>query len=141
MKTNGEQKGQSMGGFYISENQCIWVKAGVVNFRTCENAFDCTSCTFDKEMSRKLSQATTAPVSWREVMRHQPNKECRHMLTGRVLFKLCSHNYECKDCAYDQLLYEYEQVLCAEDRSVHSVEQVNPVADFMAPMLCNDCAI
>ena len=37
------------------------------------------------------------------------------MLTGRVLFKLCSHNYECKDCAYDQFLYEYDQLLCEED--------------------------
>jgi hypothetical protein len=134
MKTNGEQKGQGMRGFSISANQCIWMKAGVVNFRTCENAFDCSSCAFDKEISR-------APVSWREVMRRQPNKECRHMLTGRVLFKLCSHNYECKDCAYDQFLYEYEQLLCEEDQSAYSAAQVNKVAGFMVPMLCNDCSI
>jgi len=141
MKTNGEQRGQGMRGFSISENQCIWMKAGVVKFRTCENAFDCTSCAFDKEISRKLSQEATAPVSWRDVMRHQPNKECRHMLTGSVQFKLCSHNYECKDCAYDQLLYEYDQLLCEEYQSAHSAVQVNKVTGFMAPMLCNDCSI
>ena len=37
-------------------------------------------------------------------------KECTHMLTGRVPFKLCSHNYDCKDCAYDQLLDEYDRL-------------------------------
>ncbi len=42
------------------------------------------------------------------------------MLTGQVLFKLCSHNYECKDCAYDQLLYEYDQDLGEKDLSAHS---------------------
>jgi glycine cleavage system H lipoate-binding protein len=53
------------------------------------------------------------------------------MLTGRVLFKLCSHNYECKDCAYDQLLCEYDQLLGEEDLSAHAVGQVNKVAGFM----------
>ena len=116
MKTKLEQKGKGVQVFSMSENQCIWMKAGVVNFKICENAFDCTSCAFDKVISRKAVQKPTALVSWKEVMQN-PNlhKECRHMLTGRVQFKLCSHNYECKDCAYDQLLCEYDQLLCEED--------------------------
>ncbi len=131
MKTKGEQKGQRVPVFSMSENQCVWMKAGVVNFKTCGNAFDCTSCAFDKEISRKLAQQPTALASWREVMR-QPHlhKECRHMLTGLVLFKLCSHNYECKDCAYDQFLYEYDQLLGEEDLSAHSAVQVNNVATW-----------
>jgi hypothetical protein len=144
MKNNGEQRGQGVRVFSLSENQCVWMKAGVVNFKTCENAFDCTSCAFDKEISGKSAQKLTAPVSWREVMR-QPHlhKECRHMLTGRVIFKLCSHNYECKDCAYDQQLYEYDQLLCEEDvdLSAHVAAQVNKVADFMVPLLDNNCAM
>ena len=131
MKINGEQKGQRARVFSMSENQCVWMKTGVVNFKTCENAFDCTSCAFDKEIGSKLAQKPTAPVSWREIMR-QPHlhKECRHMLMGRVLFKLCSHNYECKDCAYDQQLYEYDQLPGEEDLSAHFA-QVNKVAGFM----------
>ena len=132
MKTKVEQRGQGVQVFSMTENQCIWMKAGVVNFKICENAFDCTSCAFDKGMSRKSVQKPTALVSWKEAM-HQPHlhKECRHMLTGRVIFKLCSHNYECKDCAYDQLLCEYDQLLCEEDLSAHSAAQVNKVAGFM----------
>jgi hypothetical protein len=120
------------------------MKAGVVNFKTCENAFDCTSCDFDKGIGGKSAQKTTASGSWREVMR-QPHlqKECRHMLTGCVIFKLCSHNYACKDCAYDQILFEYDQLLCEEDLALppHYAAQVNKVAGFMAPMLGNDCSI
>jgi hypothetical protein len=120
------------------------MKAGVVICKTCENAFDCTSCDFDKGISGELAQKPTALVSWREVMR-QPHlhKECRHMLTGRVLFKLCCHNYECKDCAYDQQLYEYDQLLCEEELglSAHSAVQVNRIAGFMVPVLGNGCSI
>ena len=53
------------------------------------------------------------------------------MLTGRVIFKLCSHNFECKDCAYDQLLYDYDQLLGEDDLSPHPAAQVNKVAGFM----------
>jgi glycine cleavage system H lipoate-binding protein len=103
----------------------------VVNFKICDNAFDCTSCAFDKAISRKSVQKPTALVSWQEAMQNPKlNKECRHMLTGRVLFKLCSHNYECKDCAYDQLLCDYDQLLGEEDPSAHAV-QVSKVAGFM----------
>jgi hypothetical protein len=132
MKTQSEQKGEGVRGLSMSENQCVWTKAGVVNFKTCENAFDCTSCAFDKAISGKAVQKPATSASWKEVMRN-PNlhKECRHMLTGRVLFKLCSHNYECKDCAYDQLLYEYDQLLGEEDLSAHAAAQVNEIAGFM----------
>jgi glycine cleavage system H lipoate-binding protein len=131
MKAKGEQVSKGVQVFAMNENQCVWSKAGVVNFKICENAFDCTSCAFDKVISRKSAQKPTALVSWKEVMR-QPNlhKECRHMLTGRVIFKLCSHNYECKDCAYDQQLYEYDQLLCEEDLSAHATAQVSKIAGF-----------
>ena len=132
MKTKVEQKGQGVRVFSMSENQCIWMKAGVVNFKICENAFDCTSCAFDKVISRKSVPKPTALVSWKEVMR-QPNlnKQCRHMLTGRVIFKLCSHNFECKDCAYDQQMCEYDQLPGEEDLSAYAAAQANKVAGFM----------
>jgi glycine cleavage system H lipoate-binding protein len=132
MATKGDQKSPGVQVFSMSENQCVWVKAGVVNFKICENAFDCTSCAFDKGISRKLAQKPTALVSWQEVM-NQPhlNKECRHMLTGRVLFKLCSHNFQCKDCAYDQMLCDYDQLLSEEDVLIHPAAHVSKIAGFL----------
>jgi hypothetical protein len=129
MKKNGGHNGDQVQVSSMSRNQCIWMKAGVVDFRTCDNAFDCTSCTFDKAISRQSVQQPTALGSWKEVMRNPNlNKECRHMLTGRVPFKLCSHNYECKDCAYDQLLYEYGQLLGEEDMPVHAAQVIQVAA-------------
>ncbi len=61
----------------------------------------------------------------------QLHKECRHMLTGRVLFKLCSHNYNCRDCAYDQQLYEYDQFLGEEELPAHVAVQVIKGAALM----------
>ncbi len=126
MKTKEKAKGPGVRIILTTESQCVWMKAGVVNFKTCENAFDCTSCAFDKAMSRGLVKKPTALVSWREVKRNQPylQRECRHMLTGRVQFKLCAHNYECKDCGYDQFLYDED--LLHQDSAV----QVKKVAGF-----------
>ncbi len=131
MKTNGELKDQERQVLFAIENQCVWMKAGMVNYKICENAFDCTSCAFDKAISGKSSQKTAGPVGWREVMR-QPHlhKECRHMLTGRVLFKLCSHNYECNNCAYDQQLYEYDQLL-EENQPAVATFQVGQAAGLL----------
>ncbi len=131
MKTDSKQKGQRVRVFAMSENQCVWMKAGVVNFKICENAFDCTSCAFDKGISRKSAQKPTAMVSWKEVMQNPKlHKQCRHMLTGRVQFKLCSHNFECKDCAYDQQLCEYDQLLDEKDVPALGAPQVGKVAGF-----------
>ncbi len=131
MKTKDEQKGQKVNVFSMSDNQCVWMKAGVVNFKICENAFDCTSCAFDKTISGKSVKKPTALVSWKEVMQQpQLNKQCRHMLTGRVIFKLCSHNFECKDCAYDQQLYEYDLDLGEEDQPAYAAPPVHRVAGF-----------
>ena len=130
MKTKVEPQGQGVQVLSMTENQCVWMKAGVVNFKICENAFDCTSCAFDKAISRKSMQKPTALVGWREVMRSQPNKECRHMLTGRVIFKLCSHDFQCNDCAYDQLLYDYDLMRGDEDASPQAT-QAHKVGGFM----------
>jgi hypothetical protein len=61
-------------------------------------------------------------------------KKCLHMLTGHVPFKLCSHNYECRDCAYDQLLDTYDQLLGPEDLSILTAAQINQVAGYTVPI-------
>ncbi len=108
METKNRDKVEKVDVFSTTETQCVWMKTGIVNFKICDNAFDCTTCAFDKAMSRKVEQKPTVLVSWREVQRSKPysQRECRHMLAGRVRFYLCNHNYECQDCQYDQILYE-----------------------------------
>lgn len=90
------------------ENQCIWMKAGVVNYKLCDNAYDCLTCPFDKAMSRAVRKESTNIVSWREAMkeRQHDQRECRHMLTGRVQYRYCSNAYRCNICEFDQALDE-----------------------------------
>jgi hypothetical protein len=142
MKAQGECQGQGEQILTMTGNQCVWMKNGVVKFKTCENAFDCTSCPFDKNISGNSKQKVTTTVNWRQAMR-QPHlhKECRHMLTGRVLFKLCSHNYECQNCAYDQQLYEYDQFLSEENLPSPAVVLVNRNAGLTVPLVDSYCAV
>ncbi|OIP89137.1 MAG: hypothetical protein AUK55_14970 [Syntrophobacteraceae bacterium CG2_30_61_12] len=92
--------------FSLEDNQCIWMKAGVVNFKLCDHAYDCLSCPFDKAMARAVVKTPIKVTSWREEYRHKPygQKECRHMLSGRVQFRLCGNAYECHSCEFDQSL-------------------------------------
>ncbi len=43
--------------FSISEEQCVWMKARVVNFKLCNNSYDCANCAFDKAMSQAWTEA------------------------------------------------------------------------------------
>jgi hypothetical protein len=61
-------------------------------------------------------------------------KKCLHMLTDHVPFKLCSHNYECQDCAYDQMLDDYDRMLGQEDLPIIAAASINRVAGYLAPL-------
>jgi glycine cleavage system H lipoate-binding protein len=100
-------------GFQILEDECIWMKAGVVNFRLCDNAYDCYNCPFDKGMQRTIGAGNKVASKkkepgWVEHLkaRYQgAERTCRYALTGRVdAPKICPMNYECYHCAYDQMM-------------------------------------
>ncbi len=104
-------------GFQVLENECIWMKAGVVNFRLCDNAYHCMTCAFDKGMQKAMGGKPENPEGprssqWASRMRQRSPKgtrPCRHVLTGRIEApKICPNNYECHHCEYDQWLDEYD---------------------------------
>ncbi|MGB5424806.1 MAG: hypothetical protein WBN03_21745, partial [Desulfobacterales bacterium] len=41
-------------GFEVLENECIWMKAGVINYRLCDHAYDCNNCPFDTGMRKAM---------------------------------------------------------------------------------------
>lgn len=102
-------------GFHVLENECVWMKAGVVNFRICDNDYDCYNCPFDKGMRKTMGLETStekiegqpAWVGYLKKNFHGASRPCRHSLTGRVNApKICTQNYECYHCLYDQMLDE-----------------------------------
>ena len=101
-------------GFQVLEDACIWMKAGIVSFRQCDNVYDCQNCPFDKGMQRSMkaggTPASGAGARWAEELRARypgASRPCRHALTGRIdAPKICTQNYECYHCAFDQMLDE-----------------------------------
>ena len=113
------KKGQEIPAFQVIENECIWMKAGVVNFRICEKHYDCFHCPFDQGMRRALSaqgpaKSNGANLDWAKDMRKKyPGafKPCRYFLTGQIAPPgQCFRNYDCDGCPIDMEL-EYEPLM------------------------------
>jgi len=99
------------------EDECIWMKAGVVNLRLCDHAYDCYNCPFYEEMQRTMNSGDHDEIELREPgwvehlhTRYQcAERPCLHALTGRIdAPKICPLNYECFHCAFDQMMDDFD---------------------------------
>ena len=114
---------------------CIWMQAGVVRRRDCDNDYQCESCRFDRAIRRaadhnrrlgrsgqRMSGKRGRIVSWQERLRALPlgRRPCLHYLKGRIDFKACTHDYRCRNCEFDQFF--------DDQYAVHTV--VKPMAAF-----------
>ena len=103
------------------KKKCVWMEAGVVSYKLCDNNFDCSTCTYDHAMQTKVARQKEAaimePIStapekfnetWVEKMMMLPasRRKCRYMITGEVGRKICPNAYECGNCAFDQMMQE-----------------------------------
>jgi len=96
--------------FNMATDQCVWSRAGVIKPIACMNAFDCLGCALDKKLQADFearqqlaggSSMDHTPPRMRMLMKQL---KCRHMLSGRVSYKLCAHGYNCVKCPYDQMI-------------------------------------
>ena len=105
-------------GFKLVEDRCIWMKAGVINFRNCDYDNDCYNCPFDHAM-RSAMGGKAPPVkkemqtNWALQMeeRYQITaKPCIHFQSGRLESpEECTGNYECYQCDVHRMLYPKNQ--------------------------------
>ena len=101
-------------GFQVVEDECIWMKAGVVSYHSCNRVYDCFDCNFDKAMTRAMKSGAEPghTSNWADYFKKNydgASRPCRHVLTGRIQQpKICTKNYECRDCAFDQMLDDIE---------------------------------
>ncbi|MDY6837630.1 MAG: glycine cleavage system protein H [Thermodesulfobacteriota bacterium] len=125
-------KGSALKGLKVTQDECIWMKAGVIDFKLCDRNFDCINCTFDKSMAKIVAeneQKRSAGLelktkkerirSWREHFSGLDARQrlCRHMLSGRVAYKICPNAFECHQCEFDQLI----------ENEVSAMDPVSPV--------------
>lgn len=101
------------------EEKCIWMEAGVLDYKLCNNNYNCHTCAFDKAMKETADHNALAKlrgteatgkkahiVAWQERMKRRSglDRECRHSLTGRAPARICPYNFECHSCQWDQML-------------------------------------
>ena len=96
-------------------NPCIWMQAGVVKFKNCNNFFDCNTCKYDLGMQNQVEKGKQ--VSWKTAMRQRPgiDRTCRHSLTRRIKNRICGLNYNCSKCDFDQF---FEEVWTTKTKNV-----------------------
>lgn len=81
---------------------CLWMQAGVVDFKRCHHFYDCSTCKYDQGMSKRVAEGRQQ--SWQNAMRRKPDLQrvCRHSLTGRIDSRRCAYDYHCARCDFDQ---------------------------------------
>lgn len=129
-KMEAGMKKESMKIVPPGKKRCVWMEAGVVSYKLCDNNFDCPTCAYDQAMQTKIArQKAEAPVdipdaaadtfvgTWVEKMMQLPasQRKCRYMITGEVGRKLCPNAYECGSCSFDQMM---QRRLQAEPRPI-----------------------
>jgi glycine cleavage system H lipoate-binding protein len=108
---------------------CLWMQAGVVKFKSCDNYYDCTGCKYDHAMDQKVAKGKQ--MSWQDAMRRRPDLDrvCRHSLTGRIENRMCAYDYECGKCDFDQY---FEDVWTTKAKS--SPVEMMRIKGFDVPM-------
>lgn len=96
--------------YSMTNDLCVWSRAGVVKRMKCINAYDCLGCSFDKRVladfeNKQQAHPTNDPRPTRMRLLMKQGK-CRHMLSGRVSYSLCSYGYNCAKCPFDQMIEE-----------------------------------
>lgn len=101
------------------EDKCIWMEAGVIDYKLCNNYYNCHTCSFDTAMKETVDKNVQARlrgveptgkkaniIPWQEKVRQRRglDRKCRHTLTGRAPFRLCPYDFECHSCQFDQML-------------------------------------
>jgi glycine cleavage system H lipoate-binding protein/uncharacterized CHY-type Zn-finger protein len=110
-------------------NPCLWMQAGVVKFKNCDNYYDCTTCKYDVAMAMKAERGKQS--TWQEAMRRMPDMDrvCRHSLTNRIERRSCAYDYQCATCDFDQF---FEDVWTTKSKNLPG--EVQQVKGFDVPM-------
>ena len=112
-------------------NPCLWMQAGVVEFKGCNNFYDCNTCKYDVGMNKAVARGKQ--ISWQDAMRSRPDLDriCRHSLTNRIARRVCAYDYQCATCDFDQY---FEDVLAPKTKSIPF--EIQGVKGFDVPMDC-----
>jgi glycine cleavage system H lipoate-binding protein len=105
--------------------ECLWMQAGVVKKKECNKEFACSTCVFDKALTRAcrknqilkekglLARGKRAELTfWTDRLLNMPisGRPCVHYMKGHIGFKNCLRSYHCIDCEFEQYFYDQFKV-------------------------------
>jgi len=134
-----EKLKKNLPGFYLSENKCVWMRAGVINFKRCDYDYDCHNCPFDQAMISAMGEKIDPDREERKAywLRHVKEKykitgtPCIHFLSGRIESpEECPGNYTCEHCTVHKLLDKETEVVTAERSGYKNVSGYRMVEDY-----------
>jgi len=134
-----EKLKKNLPGFYLSEDKCVWMRAGVINFRLCDYDYDCYNCPFDQAMISAMGEKIDSDREERQAswLRHVKEKynvagtPCIHFLSGRIESpEECSDNYTCEHCSVHELLEKETPVATSERAAYKNASGFRMVEDY-----------
>ena len=134
-----EKLRKNVPGFHLFEDRCIWMKAGIINFRLCDGDNDCYNCPFDQAMRSAMEEKAPPKGNERQTDWVNQLKEryqivatpCIHFKSGRIESpKECSNNYECFHCRVHQMLYTKKQAEAVERPKYTNVSGYRVADDY-----------
>jgi glycine cleavage system H lipoate-binding protein len=92
----------------LARQECIWMKARIINFHLCDNECDCDHCEFDLNMRRAMGHEVrlgrrAAGPDWTDQIKETfetAARPCIYALLGQVGMPAeCKEHYECYRCS------------------------------------------
>ena len=120
-----------------SKRSCVWVDAGVIQFKLCDNNFDCQSCEFDRAMTESAlkqlarRQQVGGPSTREE--KQVPWESKMHQRFGKRRKCPLMESNLCHQCSFDELLEEqFDFFLAPEKARVHEIFGIQvPTSNFL----------
>jgi glycine cleavage system H lipoate-binding protein len=134
-----EEVKKNIPGYYLPEDKCVWMRAGVINFRRCDYDYDCYNCPFDQAMISAMGEKIAPDQEKRQAywLKHVKEKykiaarPCIHFLSGRIASpEECSGNYKCDHCTVHELLDKETRVGTSERSVYKNVSGYRMVEDY-----------
>jgi glycine cleavage system H lipoate-binding protein len=134
-----EEVRKNIPGFYLPEDKCVWMKAGVISFRRCDYDYDCYNCPFDQAMISAMGEKIVPDQEEKRTYwsRHVKEKysiaarPCIHFLSGRIASpEECSVNYRCDRCTVHELVNKENKMPTSERPANKKVSGFRMVEDY-----------
>jgi len=134
-----EELKRTIPGYYLSEDKCIWMRAGIINFKICDYDYDCYNCPFDLAMrttmdDKTVSRSKERKKSWAKHIKENyktATAPCIHFLSRRIEApEECLINYECSHCTVHQMLDDKNHMGSIEKTEYTNVSGYKMMDDY-----------